>query len=94
MELADRRGSNAVLGARKSLRAFKRTPQYQSILKGFVERRETASMSDRERRRLRLERLLAGMELDRLQRGEPLSEFHGLLALPDPLNGLRDEEDE
>jgi hypothetical protein len=51
-------------------------------------------MSETERRRLRLERLLAGMELDRLQRGERLSEFKGLMSLPDPLNGMCDEEDE
>lgn len=94
MEHADRRGGSVSFQARKSLRAFKKTPQYKSMLKGLLERRETAAMSPMERRRLRLERLLAGSEMDRLRRGEPLSEFSGVLALPDPLDGLHEEVDE
>ena len=70
MELADARGGGVSFHARKSLRAFKKTPQYRALLRSLVERRETPSMSSLERRRLRLDRLMATQELDSLQRGE------------------------
>lgn len=90
METADC-ASRASFHARSSLRSFKRTRQYRDLLTSVMARKETAAMTDLERRRLRLERLLAGEELERLQRGERLSEFAGLLALPDTLRELLPE---
>lgn len=88
MELADARGGGVSFQARKSLRAFKRSPEYAALLKSVLERRESPAMSLLERRRLRLDRLMASLELERLQQGQSLSEFSGVLALPDPLAGL------
>lgn len=90
MEYADSRGSAAV-GVRKSLRAFKQSPAYRQLLEGLVLRKETATMADIERRRLRLDKVLAGLELERLKAGEPLSEFQGVVALRDSLAGLIEE---
>jgi hypothetical protein len=90
METADQ-ASRAFLPARKSLRNFKRTPQYRALLTSVMARRESPSMTATERRRLRLDRVLASHEWDLLQRGEPLSEFSGVIALPDPLRGLLPE---
>lgn len=94
MELADARGGSVRLYARKSLRAFKKTPQYRALLKSVLERRESPAMSPLERRRLRLERLMASQELDLLQQGQSLSEFTGVVALPDPMAGLLEGADE
>ena len=91
MEYADARGSSTI-GARKSLRAFKRSPRYKALLRDLVSRRETPEMPDRERRRLRLDRITAQLELDKLEKGESPSEYDGLMALRDPLRGLHDEE--
>ena len=90
METADC-ASRVSVPVRKSLRAFKQTPEYRALLTSVIERRETAAMTATERRRLRLDRVLAHMELDRLRRGEQLSEFEGVLALRDPLHGLLPE---
>ena len=87
MEYADQRG-RATVGARKSLRAFKQTPNYKALLEDILSRRETATMTAMEKRRLRLDRVLAGLELEKVRRGEPLSEYTGILALHDPLRGL------
>ncbi|GKS58192.1 hypothetical protein YTPLAS18_17190 [Nitrospira sp.] len=84
--------SRAHVSTRKSLRAFKKTPQYRAMLTSAIERRETSAMSDREKRRVRLDRITARLELDALERGENPSEFHGLLALLDPLHGLLPDE--
>lgn len=94
MELADARGGGVSFHARKSLRAFKKTPQYRALLKSVLERRELPAMSPLERRRLRLERLMASQELDLLQQGHLLSEFTGVVALPDRLEGLLEGADE
>ncbi len=87
MEYADKRG-RVTNGARTSLRAFKRTPNYKALLEDILSRRENATMTAMEKRRLRLDRVLAGLELEKVQRGEPLSEYTGILALHDPLRGL------
>jgi hypothetical protein len=87
MEYADKRGS-ATIGARKSLRAFKQTPHYEALLKELVARRETASMTNVEKRRVRLDRTIAELELKKLRRGETLTEFAGILELYDPMRGL------
>lgn len=93
MEYADKRGS-ATIGARKSLRAFKQTPNYKALLEGILSRRETTTMTVMEKRRLRLDRVLAGFELEKLKSGEPLSEYAGVMALHDPARGLGLEVDE
>ena len=60
MEIADRRDSGASPGARKSLRSFKRGPDYKALLEGILSRRESATMTSLERRRLRLDRFWLG----------------------------------
>ena len=92
MEYADKRGAGASVGVRKSLRHFKSTPAYRDMLKRTAERRETPSMTDIERRRLRLDSIIAREELEQLKRGKSLSEFCGLLTLRDPMDGLHDGE--
>lgn len=94
MEIADRRASGASPGARRSLRAFKQSPQYRAMLENTLARKETASMSSQECRRIRLDRVLADLELDKLKRGETLNEFTGVLAINDPLRFMLHEVDE
>lgn len=87
METADLRGYTDI-GVRKSLREFKRSPKYKAFLESILSSRETATMTALERRRLRLDRVIAGFELEKLKRGKPLSEYAGVLMLRDPLKGL------
>jgi hypothetical protein len=75
--------------ARKSLHAFKRTPAYQSLLREAIRKADEREphATGTEKRRLRLERLEASLELERLAAGEKLDEYSGLLSMPDPLRG-------
>ena len=88
MEKADLRGGSSSPSVRRSLRAHKASPQYRALLEQTVRGRETASMSGMQKRRLRLDRVLAGIELEKLNRGETLDEFTGIMALRDPIQGL------
>lgn len=94
MEIADLRSGSSSPSIRRSLRAHKETPQYRALLERIVQQRETADMSNTQKRRLRLDRVLAGLELEKVQRGEPLSEYAGIMALHDPARGLGMEVDE
>lgn len=88
METTDR-SATAPAEARKSLRAFKASPGYIGILKRVTAQQEAPGMKPLERRRLRLDRLTAALELDRLSAGEQPSEFTGLMTLPDSLKNLK-----
>lgn len=83
MEIADRRGVSASIPARHSLREFKnkRTAEYRKLLEATLERRAISGMTDRERRRLKIDQIFAQEELDALRQGKSLSEFEGLLAV-------------
>ncbi len=87
METTDR-SATAPSEARKSLRAFKASPGYRKLLERVTAQQETRDMNPLERRRLRLDRLTAELELQRLKAGEAPSEFTGLVALPDSLKHL------
>jgi hypothetical protein len=94
MEIADRRSGSSSPSIRKSLRAHKQSPEYRQMLEQIVQRRETNAMTSFERRRLRLDRVVAGLEIEKLKRGDPLSEFTGIMSLHDPLRGLIAEVEE
>jgi hypothetical protein len=94
METADARSSSSSPSVRKSLRAHKRTPQYRALLEQIVQQRETAAMSSMQKRRLRLDKVLAGLEIEQLKRGEALTAYTGIMALHDPLRGLLTEVEE
>jgi hypothetical protein len=87
METADRT-STTPAWARRSLLSHKAMPQYRTQLVAKIQQRETPTMTAREKRWLRLERMAAKIELDKFDRGEKLSEFTGLISLRDPLAGL------
>ena len=76
--------------ARASLRRFKKTPAYTALLKRTIaesaglERRATTTTG---KRKARLDRMLAELELEQLAAGGRADEFSGLLQLPDPLKG-------
>lgn len=75
------------LEARNSLRRFKGTAEYRRMLKTTIAdsaKRETSG-TEAERRRAKLDRLQANLELETLTTGGKPDEFSGLLALPDPL---------
>ena len=80
-------GVRSALNARASLKSFKRTPKYASMLKAAIAAGREQRGTPDEQRRARLSKLEAELELEYLRRGEPLSEFSGLLRLPDPLEG-------
>jgi hypothetical protein len=74
--------------ARRSLRKFKRTEEYRRMLRAFIANlpeKERRASSATEKCRLRLAKRDAESELAQLQKGETLSEFEGLLHLPDAL---------
>ena len=88
METTDR-SATAPAEARKSLRAFKTSPGYLTLLKRVAAQQEIPGMKPLERRRLRLDRLTAALELELLRAGEQPSEFTGLVTLPDSLKNLK-----
>lgn len=86
----DPEGSRSVstrLEARSSLRRFKGTAEYRQMLKTTItdSTKREARGTDAERRRARLDRMQATLELETLTAGGAPDEFTGLLALPDPL---------
>ena len=80
-------GVRSQVNARASLKVFKQTPNYKAMLQAAIAAGREKRGTPAEQRRTRLSKLEAEVELQYLQRGEPLSEFFGLLRLPDPLEG-------
>ena len=75
--------------ARNSLRRFKGTPAYRQMLQSTISdsaKRETRAGNEHERRKARLDRMQATLELETLTTGGTPDEFTGLMSLPDPLN--------
>ncbi len=76
--------------ARASLRRFKKTSAYAALLKRTIaestqlEKRATTPTG---KRKARLDRMTAELELAQLAAGGRADEFSGLLALPDCLKG-------
>lgn len=70
------------------MRRFKGTAAYRQMLKTTIAdstKREARGGTDAERRRAKLDRLQASLELETLTAGGAPDEFTGLMALPDPL---------
>ncbi|MDC8450813.1 MAG: hypothetical protein LV473_21010 [Nitrospira sp.] len=88
METADQEIKRSLPSVRMSLRRFKRTPDYRALLENILSQKELPSMGSLERRRLRLDRVDAALELAKIKRGEELGEFDGLMYLPDSLRGF------
>ena len=77
--------------ARASLRAYKRTAGYRALLETTIRttRRATGQRGGSiAERRARLNYFEASAELERLNAGDTLDEFSGLIRLPDPLAGV------
>ena len=80
-------GARSIMNARESLRRFKRTPRYRELLQQAMREAKKGGGVPTEQRRAKFAGLEAELELQRIRTGEPLTEFSGLLRLPDPLEG-------